>query len=172
MKKKLNHNQDGATAIEFALLSIPFVFLVIGIIEVAIMFAAAAMLEGATNAAARLVRTGQIKNQADPQAAFRDALCDYTVALVNCNELVFESIPLDSFLDAQDMEPQYDEDGNMTSSGFDPGGSSDRVLIRVSYRYEMMTPFIGPLLGGADKSILFISTIVLQTEPYDPQEDG
>lgn len=171
MKKFLKHNQDGATAIEFALLSIPFVFLVIGIIEIAIMFAGAALLEGATNSAARLVRTGQIKTAADPQVAFQNALCDYTVALIDCNEITFESIPLDSFMDADDMEPEYDEDGNMTSQGFDPAGSNDRVLIRVAYRYHMLTPFIGPLLAGADNSILFMSTIVLQTEPYEFEDE-
>ena len=170
MKKNLRTHQDGATAIEFALLSIPFVFLTVGIIEIAIMFAGAAMLEGATNSAARLVRTGQINEAADPQVAFQNAICNYTVALIRCNNITFEAIPLTSFLDAEDMEPEYDEDGNMTSSGFDPGGSNDRVLIRVAYRYEMMTPFIGPLLAGTDNSILFMSTIVLQTEPYEFEE--
>jgi len=171
MKKSLCTNQDGATAIEFALLSIPYVFLVVGIIEIAIMFAGASLLEGATNSAARLVRTGQIQDAADPEIAFRNALCQYTTAIVRCNEIVFESIPIESFLDADDLDPVYDEDGNMESQGFDPGGSNDRVLIRVSYNYTMLTPFIGPLLSGGDNIIQFMSTIVLQTEPYEFEDE-
>ena len=35
------------------------------------------------------------------------------------------------------------------------------------YTYTMMTPFIGQLLAGPNNSRLFMSTIVLQTEPYE-----
>ena len=65
------------------------------------------------------------------------------------------------------MAPNYDEDGNLVSAGFDPGESSDRVLIRAAHNYSMMTPFVGPLLAGPDNQIQFLSTIVLQAEPYD-----
>jgi Flp pilus assembly protein TadG len=158
--------------VEFALLAIPYIFLVVGIIELAIMFAGASLLEGATNSAARLIRTGQLQqNGGDPETVFRDALCDYATALIDCANVTIEAIPVDSFFDVADFEPVYDADGNLQPQGFDPGGSNERVLIRASYRYTFMTPFIGPLLGGPDGSILFMSTIVLQIEPYESEND-
>ncbi|HEY8964724.1 MAG TPA: TadE/TadG family type IV pilus assembly protein [Alphaproteobacteria bacterium] len=164
-------NRDGATAIEFALLAIPYVFLTVGIIELAIMFAAASMLEGATNSAARLIRTGQIQqasnNAAAQEAAFREAFCDYATALVHCDDVVIEARLLDSFSDADEEGAEYGDDGTMESEGFEAGGSNDKVLIRAFYRYNFMTPIMGQLLGGSDSAMDFTSTIVIQTEPYE-----
>lgn len=171
MKNKWIKCENGSTAIEFALLAIPFVFLMTGIIELAIMYGAATMLEGATNSAARLIRTGQLQQAGgDPEDTFRDAICEYATALVDCQDVGIEVVSVDSFFDVDGLEVEYDEEGNMEPRPFDPGGSNDRVLIRTSYRYNFMTPFIGPLLGGSDSAIDFISTIVLQTEPYTFEE--
>lgn len=166
--KRWVKKEDGTTAIEFSLMAIPYVFLTLGIMELSIMYAAASLLEGATGSASRLIRTGQLQESgANPEDTFRTAMCNYATVLIDCNDIVIESIPLESFTDAESMQPQYDEDGNMISQGFDAGGSNDRVLIRVAYRYTMMTPFIGPLLAGPSNSRLFMSTIVFQSEPYE-----
>lgn len=148
---------------------IPYVMLTVGIIELSIMYASASLLEGATNSAARLIRTGQIQQAegADPEEMFRDALCDYTTALVNCNDVQLEVVTMDSFADFDTFAPTYDENGDLVSQGFAAGGSNDRVLVRVAYRYEMMTPFVGQLIAGPENERLFVSTIVLQTEPYE-----
>ncbi len=161
--------KEGTTAVEFSLLFIPFVFLTLGIIELSIMYSAASLLEGATSSAARLIRTGQLQqNEAvDPEAQFRTALCDYATVLIKCDDVIIEVQTMASFSDYDAMQPQFDVDGNLVSAGFSAGGSSSRVLIRVFYRYNMMTPLIGPLLAGDDNAIFFMSTIVLQTEPYD-----
>ena len=168
LKKK-----EGTTAIEFALMAIPYVFLTVGIMELSIMYAAASLLEGATGSAARLIRTGQIQQAegADPEQMFRDAICNYATVLIRCNDVVIEVQQMASFTDYETLAPQYDADGNLVSQGFSAGGSGDRVLIRVAYTYTMMTPFIGPLLAGSDNSQFFMSTIVLQTEPYEEEEN-
>ena len=163
---RLWRKEDGTTAIEFSLLAMPYMLLTLGIIEISIMYAAASLLEGATNDASRLIRTGQLQQSSeDPETLFRNAICDYATVLIRCDDVVIEVQTLESF--SEYAAPSYDEDGNMESSGFDAGASSDRVLIRAAYRYSMMTPFIGSLLTGGTNSTLFMSTIVLQTEPYD-----
>lgn len=164
----LKRQTDGTTAIEFSLMAIPYVFLTLGILELSIMYASASLLEGATGSAARLIRTGQVQQSGgDPEEMFRDAICDYATVLIRCSDVVIEVQQMAGFSDYDDMGAQFDEDGNMISQGFDAGGSDDRVLIRAGYRYNMLTPFIGPLLAGSDNSIQFMSTIVLQTEPYE-----
>lgn len=158
---------DGTTAIEFSLLAIPYFLMTLAIIELSIMYTAASLLEGATGSAARLIRTGQLQQATgDPQDLFKDAICEYATVLIDCDQMVIEVRKMDSFADYEDMQPQYDEDGNLISGGFDAGAANDKILIRVAYRYHMMTPLIGPLLAGPTNSRLFISTIVLQTEPY------
>lgn len=162
-------NREGTTAIEFSLLIIPYLMLSLGVIELSLMFTSASLLESATGSAARMIRTGQLQQSAsaDPAADFRDAMCDRLVALVRCEDVSIEVVRMDSYGDY--AEATFDEDGNMVPAGFDPGGSNEKVLIRTAFRYEMITPLVGPLLNGSDGSTLFMSTIVLQTEPYEFQ---
>ena len=160
--------KEGTTAIEFSLLAIPYLFVSLGIIELSIMYASASLLEGATGSAARQVRTGQLQQAlGDPATNFRDSICSYATILIDCNDVEIEVIPMDTYADFDSFAPVYDGDGNLVSQGFDAGGSDEIILIRTAYRYEMMTPVIGRLLAGADNSRLFMSTLVLQTEPYD-----
>jgi Flp pilus assembly protein TadG len=160
--------KDGTTAIEFSLMAIPYVMLTIGILELSIMYASASLLEGATTSASRLVKTGQIQQAAgDPQQMFRDELCSHVTALVNCNDVQLEVVPIDSYANYDNYGPTDNEDGDLVSQGFDVGGSNDQILIRAVYRYQMMTPFVGQLLAGSSGERLFVSTIVLQTEPYE-----
>ena len=166
--RKYLKRRDGSTAMEFSLLMIPFITLTLGIIELSLMFTAASLVEGATGTASRLIRTGQIQQGGgDPETVFRDALCEFATVLVDCGQMVIEVQPLNSYADF--TGPTLDVDGNMVPQGFDAGGSNDRVLIRVAYNYTMMTPLVGPLLNGPDGQMQFISTIVLQSEPYEFQ---
>ncbi len=165
---RLIRKDDGATAIEFSLLMMPYVLISLAIIEMSLMFMSASLLEGASDSASRLLRTGQIQqSNSDPEEMFRNALCEYAVVLIDCSEMVVEVVKLDSYSDYTAVV--YDVDGNMISSGFDAGGSNDKLLVRVAYRYEMITPIVGRLLNGDDGGTLFVSTIVLQTEPYEFQ---
>lgn len=170
--RKWLKSADGTTAIEFALLAAPFFTVIMGIIEMSIMFATASILEGGTNTAARLIRTGQIQQTtSDPEAQeelFREAFCEHAAILVNCADVDIEVINIGDFGSFDDFEPEFDEDGNMASQGFDAGSVSDYMLVRTGYRYNLMTPLIGSLLGeGGTNTRYFMSTIVLQTEPYE-----
>lgn len=163
--------RDGVTAVEFSLLALPLVVLVVGTIEIALMFTTQSLLDASTYTAARMIRTGQIQQSgvADPEELFRETLCDFAALLIPCGDIQFQVNNLAGFGDADDSpEPQFDEEGNLEGQGFDPGGISAVVLIRVAYQYSIMTPLMQPVLTNrADGTRLMISTIVLQTEPYD-----
>lgn len=159
---------EGAAAIEFSILVLPYIIISLGIIELSLMMTSASLLESATDRASRQIRTGQLQQSGgDPEEQFRNSLCAAAVVLIRCEDIMVEAIEMNSYADFQ--EATFDEDGNMVSSGFDPGGSNSKILIRVGFQYQMITPLVGPLLNGEDGSTLFISTIVLQTEPYEFQ---
>jgi len=178
MKTKITlwrRQEDGATAVEFSLVAIPFVLMVVGTIEMALMFTAQSLLQESTFTAARLIRTGQIQ-QADPAAQedmFRDSVCNFAQILIPCTSIQYQVQQVPSFGDAESLPPaQFDEDGNLEDQGFDPGGVSDVVLIRVAYNYPIITPMMQPMLSNrAGLTRTMVSTIVLQTEPYEFEED-
>lgn len=166
--RQWSKKEDGTTAIEFSMLLVPYLLIALGIIEMSLMFTSASLVEGATHSAARMIRTGQLQQTSDdPAGDFRTAVCDFADALVDCDDVTIEVQTLDSYVDY--TAATFDADGNLVTSGFDAGGSDAKVLIRVAYRYSMMTPLVGPLLNGADGGTVFLSTIVMQSEPYEFQ---
>lgn len=176
MKPDENHadwfrRADGTTAIEFSLLAVPFVFFVIGIIELSILFLNDAVLNGAVYDAARMIRTGEAQQSDDPEQTFREALCGQASLLMDCNELEYRVETLDSFSDA-DTALDVDEDGHMTDEDFEAGSVSDIVMIRVSYLYPLMTPMIGQFFSDypGNKKLL-MATTVLQSEPYNFEDE-
>lgn len=172
--KKLTRNEDGVAAVEFALLAIPFVYIVVGIIEMCLMFTAGNMLHGGTGIAGRLIRTGQLQAQADPETAFRNALCDHVSIFLDCDKIVYEVIDLSEggFSSASVAPPTITEDGEMEASEFNPGEEESVILVRASYLYPIVTPIFADLLSDApNHSKLFISTLVLKNEPYRYSED-
>lgn len=158
----------GATAVEFALVSLPFFTMLIGMIETSLFFAAGNVLEGASHEAARVLQTGQAQQSGNAVGAFEDKLCEKVENMIPCADLLYEVIEIPTFLDAADYTPQFDEDGNLVSQGFSPGGVEDTILVRVTYRYEFLTPLLGALMtGGAGSSMMHMSTVVVRNEPYE-----
>lgn len=169
------NDENGASAVEFALIAIPFIYLLAGILEMCLMFAAGAILHGGTGEAGRLIRTGQIQSTADPQAAFEEALCDHVGIFLDCEAIVYEAIHLDEegFAGASVVEPDINDDGEMQPREFDPGEENSVILIRAAYNYPIMTPLFADFLSDAPNNTkLFISTLVLKNEPYKFTEDA
>jgi Flp pilus assembly protein TadG len=165
----LRKNEDGATAVEFAFLAIPFVYMLVGILEMCLMFAGGTILHGGTGVAGRLVRTGQLQAQADPEAAFRTALCEEVSIFLNCDNIVYEVIDLGEggFSAGSVAPPKITEDGEMEAGEFDPGEEGSVILVRASYLYPIVTPIFSSFLSDApNNSKLFISTLVIKNEPY------
>lgn len=168
---KWRRKEDGVAAVEFALIATPFFLILIGILEVAMFFAAGTVLEGGAAAASRLIRTGQLQAEADPEAAFRSALCDHVSAMIPCQRLQYEVIMMEegTFGAAADYEPEFDDDGNLVPSAFSMGGASDVILVRTVYRYTFLTPFLGGIItGNANRNwSVHMATAVIKAEPYD-----
>lgn len=159
--------EEGATAIEFAFLAFPFFIMLIAIIEISLLMANASILEGAANTAARLIRTGQIQQDADPEAMFQQALCNHA-RIMDCERIQYMVTPLNNFGEAQDFEPSFDEEGNMEDEDFEAGGSSDIVMIRISYMYRLLTPLVSEFFSDyPNNQRLLMSTVVFETEPYE-----
>lgn len=177
MKNFLKHfikKEEGVTAVEFGLFAIPFTFLLIGMIEVGMLSTAGTVLQGATDEASRLIRTGQAQQSGDAQGMFETLLCSKVDLMINCNNLIYEVIKVDDAIgfgglssDMALIEPLFDENGNLQARGFDPGVENSLVIVRVTYNYPLLSPFVGPILSNnADNTALLMATTIVQNEPY------
>lgn len=170
--KRWCRGDDAATAVEFALIAFPFIYLLVGIVELSIMFAAMSTLDSATNDAARLIRTGQVQQtNGDPQEMFEELLCSKVSGFLPCASIKYEVITMSGFSDFASYPATFNEDGELESAGFNPGSVDDVVLIRTAYRYPLLTPLLGAAFAdGPNNTKLMVTTVVLETEPYDVRE--
>lgn len=172
-------DQSGFTAVEFAIVAMPFVLLLFGTLSVCLFYFTNFTLENAVWAASRSIRTGQfqqgvgsysgIASTEDRKKAFKQALCAKAPAYIDCNKVIvlvqsntggFGSI----------TQPICAVDGTMidkSTAQFNPGGASSVVLITACYPWEFggRLPFIS-LNNMKDGSLLLQASVAFRTEPY------
>ncbi len=168
-------NRRGSTAIEFALVIIPFVMIVTAIIEISVMFAAYSIMLAATQDAVRAVRTGQLQAISDPDEAdnfFREQLCRHIpIRLVDCNAIQFRVEVLESFSTA-DTGIEIDDEGNIDGST-NYGEEEDVMMVTVLYYHPMLSPMMAAFFADSPNNTrLLTGTFVFQTEPYRVDRDA
>lgn len=154
---------------EFAFVAFPFIWLLLGLIELSLYFTTSSLLAEATNIGARKIRVGDMEGQSDPALAFKTAVCDRAAVFIPCDDIQFqvERISSGNFADA-DMTPTFDKNGNLEGAGYQDGSQSSVMMVRLVYRYPFMTPMLGPILSdGPNNTRLIVNTVVMKNEPYD-----
>lgn len=168
-------NRRGTTAIEFALVAMPFVMIVVAIIEISVMYAANSVMLGAAQDAVRAVRTGQIQAISDPDEAddfFRAQLCNHIpIRLVDCNAIQFKVEVLESFATAN-TDIELDDEGNL-GDDIDYGEEEDVMMVTVLYYHPMLSPMTAAFFADSPNNTrLLTGAFVFQTEPYKVDRDA
>jgi len=172
-------NRSGSTAVEFTLLSIPFAVLVFAILETCISFAGQQVMANATDDIARQIRTGQLKRGSQlTETTLKTMICDRLDVIVSpttCpEELEVDLQQFTTFADAANVRvkltggDRYTRD--LDTSGFkvDPGLSQSKNMLRVFYRWPVITDFMSKLVSNIkDGKTLHIATATWQNEPFD-----
>lgn len=157
----------GVTALEAALVMPAFLFTAFGIIEVAMLYFVAATLEGQVGQASRQIRTGNVQSSANPQQAFRDLLCGNLGGLIACSDVIVDVRKFSSFGSVA-YPPFFNDEGEEDDAKFLPGAPGDIVVVRVAYRWRILTPFLAEFLGdGGGSTKLLAASTVFRNEPYE-----
>jgi Flp pilus assembly protein TadG len=175
--KRYRRNEGGATAVEFAIVGGPFLYLLCVILEMGLMLFSEYAIEHATAQAARLIRTGQAQNNGMSAAGFKEVVCD-NVPFLDCESKLFVDVRrYEDFADVSapssistDGEGNSEMSNDITvSAQFDPGQPGDVVVVRVYYAWDLFVPSIPGMAGFANLSNhrrLLSSTFAFQNEPY------
>ena len=168
-------NRSGSTAVEFTLLSIPFAMLVFAILETCISFAGQQALANDTDHLARQIRTGQLKPGPDLcQTALETKICDRLNVIVSASDclgaLEVDLQKYDTFALAAATRIKL-TDGDIDTTGFyppEPGKSMSINMLRVFYRWPVITDFMSRLISNLDGGkTLHFATVTWQNEPFD-----
>lgn len=168
--RRFKRETAGAVSVEFALVSLPFIAVMLAIIQIGVLFLAKSVLETATERAARLISTGQIQQNGTTQAQFVTAVCGYLPALFKCSDVMVDVQTVNAFATANATAPQitYDTKGNVTNAwSFNAGASGSIVVLRVLYQFPLITSLLGLKFGTLPNGkLLLMSSAVFQVEPY------
>jgi Flp pilus assembly protein TadG len=171
--------REGATAIEFALLSLPFMMIVFASIETFVAFSAEQLLVNANDVMARKIRTGEIRASMG-QDEFRKAFCAEISILMPCSaeelkkpgKLWLDVRSFAKFSDIPKSIPRNGTDLDTSAFKFAPGGKKSINIVRAYYRWDIMTDVIRPYISnvraadGSKQNYLMVATSVIQNEDY------
>jgi Flp pilus assembly protein TadG len=174
--RSFGRNENAATAVEFALLALPFFTIVFAILETAIVFLASQILDSAINDSSRLIRTGQAQSSSYTADDYRDAICSRLFGLFDCNDtskLLIRVTTIDDFRSATTTTPITPNCTTPTNcqftltQTFDPGVGSEVVLVEAYYKWPTVVNLpLFNLATMADGTRLLAAARVFQNEPF------
>ena len=175
--KRFKKNEDGATAIEFAFVALPFFALLFGIMELAVVFFINSALVQATSEAGRILRVGNFQACGGVDE-FKAIVCENMKGLGNCWKNVridvvegdsFKTIALPAIPPIEEDDPTDPDPIPQTPNGvFNANASGDTMVIRSVLYYRLALP---PLLtrldnppGSGARNI--VATTAFRNEPF------
>jgi Flp pilus assembly protein TadG len=164
--RKLAAEQDGAAAVEFALVAAPFLAMVFAIIETALVFFASQALETAAADSARLVMTGQ--SQSWDEVKFKEEVCKKVYGLFDCSNKMYVDVrKFDTFGDISVSNP-VDGEGNLTTDfKYEKSGPGSIVVVRLIYPWQVFVSLLGfNLADMAGNKRLLVATVAFKNEPF------
>ena len=183
--RRFRRADEGATAVEFGLVALPFFALLWSIIETAMAFWAQQVLETAVATASRQLYTNQFassyatasasataKGQTPPTqpAFFKTLICNNVTALINCSNLDVDvkAIHTGSFSDASSAFRVPVTNGNYDPSGYgyDAPNSNEICIVRASMEYPRFTSIAAGSASLRDGNRLLLATFTFRAEPF------
>jgi Flp pilus assembly protein TadG len=186
--RRLFGGEDGAAAVEFALVAVPFLALLFAILETAFIFFVQQALENAAANAGRLIMTGQAQQNyqgsGQPMTAsqFKTAACAAIAGVLNCNASLIVDVQTYSSFSAANAgnatAPPLNSHGVLqidpNNPPFDMGGPGDIVVVVLMYQWPAWVNLPGltslmDLASGNNQPVtgrLLMATSVFMNEPY------
>jgi len=167
--KTFSKNQDGATAIEFALVALPFFALIFAIIELAIIFFISSALNNATSEAGRLIRVGQFQD-CGGGARFKELVCENMDQLGNCQA----NLRVDVISEPKFSDITIPDTTQLVDDGIVDGLNTKVADVgQFDFFYRLALPTQLTRLESTPGSNIRIlkSTTAFQTEPFPPSSD-
>lgn len=177
--KRFRKNEDGATAVEFAFVSLPFFALLFGIIELAIVFFVNSALVHATSEAGRLIRVGNFQACGGADE-FKALVCENMKNMGNCWKNVrVDVVEGDSFktIVMPDIPPVTPRDETKTGDDavpqtpngvYNANEAGDTMVVRSVLYYRLALPPILTRLdnpkGSGARNIIAITAF--KNEPF------
>jgi Flp pilus assembly protein TadG len=172
--KNFRKDREGATAVEFAILFVPFSAMMFAIIELGIVFFIQTTVAHAMNQAAREVRTGNFQSTGATAAAFESLVCERMAGLGDCSNLRIDVVTSDNDRFDPNILPPT-QGGDIASPDDPPQPPSTYVqtppravvVVRAQYFHNLAFPGAYTKLSNASGNTRIIESVTaFRNEPF------
>lgn len=165
---RFRRDKRGVTAVEFAMVALPFFFLLYAIIDISLIFFAQTTLENGVVSAARQIRTGEAQASNMTAAQFRTLVCNQINMLLGCDARLGIDVRRFNNFGGINLPAALDNNGNLSGNmTFDPGAAGDIVVVRAFYSWPMLTPTVGENFSNMSGNHRLLSTsLAFRNEPF------
>jgi len=172
-------NRRGSTAIEFAILALPFALLVFAILESCISFAGQEVMANITDDVARQLRTGQLRPADVAGGKLTTLICgrlQIIVSSTDCpQQLLVDLREYPTFADAatatfkiQGGKVVLMQGTNSQDFANTPGLAESKNMLRVFYAWPVMTDLMAKSMANLNGGrTLHFASVTWQNEPFD-----
>lgn len=160
-------NADGAAAVEFALVSVPFFSLLAAILEMALSFLVSQVLDTATVSASRLIRTGQAYTSSMTATEFKAAVCAGMFDLGDCAASLYVDVQQYTKFSAYQPESPLDSDGNLKTMHYTNGDTTQPIIVvRSFYKWPIFFNLLAYSGIVTDGHLLLGAVSAFRVEPF------
>jgi Flp pilus assembly protein TadG len=166
----LRDRRAGA-AVEFALVLLPFLMVLMTMINSALVLLAGQVLQTAATNAARLVMTGQAQTANDTVAQFKNGICASLTVMFNCASNLYVDVESFSSFSTISLASVTNANGTINTSalGYSPGNPGDIVVVRLIYQWPIIASGLtAGLASSANSTNTLVATVAFRNEPYTP----
>lgn len=164
---RLLREQDGITALEFAMIAPVFLLLISAIIEFSMIMFTTSVMEGATNVTSRLGKTGFTSGVSTRQEMITNSIVSHTAGLLDAAKITMTTKVYSDFSKIGKPEPCISPasgpcpgtpgvnfvdingngtwDSDMGAAGL--GNAGDVVVYTVTYPWPILSPLMQPFFG-------------------------
>ena len=171
--RRIIKSENGAAAVEFALVAFPFFMVMGSICETGIMLFTEYSIQAGVQDAARQIRTGQAQNSSMTAANFKSKICETTGIVIDCEGKVTVYVrPAASFAALAGVMPSFmnvgtKPDGTPNPTSYSCGAPEQAAGVLATYDWKFTMPFmsfLGNFNGGKTRRLYGIA--IFQNEPF------
>ncbi|MBL4871246.1 MAG: pilus assembly protein [Robiginitomaculum sp.] len=181
-------DEQGTTAIEFAILGVPFLALLFGIVELAMIFFISSTTQHALESSAREIRTGELLGAGQGLAELKTNICTEMTTVGDCDNLRIDIVstntgkftdlslatsPTPTVCTGTAQEISDCEDAAAAAAPVMPAdvwtctSGGDVVMIRIQYVHTLSVPSALTKLANSTGNTRIIShTTAFKNEPF------
>jgi Flp pilus assembly protein TadG len=161
----------GATAVEFAMVVLPFLTLSFATLELGMMFVMSTTMESSAQDAARSIRTGQLQTGGLSQADYKNAICNNLGWMASdCQANLYVDVrTFPNFAAVTAPAPITNGAIDPGQMVFQPGVACSIVLARAFYNWTLLAPDLSGVSHMNGDKVLLTAASAFRNEPYSGQ---